>query len=423
MTYIEFFDENIVDNFCACLSKIPEKVIFVGDDKNRIERYTRRFEQVLSERGLSVAFEVKGINRNKLFEIVEKLSEIVEKETECVFELTGGSELYLVGLGMIAEKYPDRNIQMQRYNVRENKLYDCDDNGRLIREQNVPMLTVAENVNLFGGNVVFADEAENGTYLWTLDDAFIGDVEDMWEICRQCNSMSQWNSQTQFFGTLVSAAGDDGSLSFSVPRSALGGAFFHDAFVVDRLKEYGLISGYSHTDERVSVTFKSEQVKRCLTKAGQVLELIVYIEALDAVDNDGAPVYNDVLTGVYMQWNSTASEEERLHVTDNEIDVLMMHGVIPVFVSCKNGFVEIDELYKLNTVAQRFGGKYAKKVLVATALPKKDSAMALRQRASEMRIDLIEPLAVSAEDFRQRLSNAWNKKDYKIGVGFIRSDG
>ena len=43
--------------------------------------------------------------------------------------------------------------------------------------------------------------------------------------------------------------------------------------------------------------------------------------------------------------------------TKNEIDVMLMRGVVPVFVSCKNGAVKMDELYKLDTVAQRFGGR------------------------------------------------------------------
>ena len=37
----------------------------------------------------------------------------------------------------------------------------------------------------------------------------------------------------------------------------------------------------------------------------------------------------------------------------NEIDVMMMHGMQPVFISCKNGSVETEELYKLLKTARR----------------------------------------------------------------------
>ena len=40
------------------------------------------------------------------------------------------------------------------------------------------------------------------------------------------------------------------------------------------------------------------------------------------------------------------------------------------FILCKNGDFDANELYKLNTVAEHFGNKYSKKVLVSTELDK-----------------------------------------------------
>ena len=78
-------------------------------------------------------------------------------------------------------------------------------------------------------------------------------------------------------------------------------------------------------------------------------------------------------------------------ITLHEIDVILMKGMIPVFVSCKNGNVEEDELYKLDTVASRFGGTYAKKVLIATKLGKKPGGVEhFKQRARDMKIHLID---------------------------------
>lgn len=75
----------------------------------------------------------------------------------------------------------------------------------------------------------------------------------------------------------------------------------------------------------------------------------------------------------------------------NEIDVILMKNLIPIFISCKNGQIEIDELYKLNTVAEPFGGKYAKKVLIASEIDKMGKVgVYLKLRASEMGIRVIE---------------------------------
>lgn len=105
------------------------------------------------------------------------------------------------------------------------------------------------------------------------------------------------------------------------------------------------------------------------------------------------PVYHDVMNGVVIDWDGDIHEcgVEDNFDTRNEIDVLMMHHFVPIFVSCKNGYVDMEELYKLNTVATRFGGKYAKKVLIATSLNSTGKAgRYLKERAADMKIKILE---------------------------------
>ena len=72
----------------------------------------------------------------------------------------------------------------------------------------------------------------------------------------------------------------------------------------------------------------------------------------------------------------------------NEIDVLALKGNVPVFISCKTGKMgpsnTLHALYELQTVAERFGGKYAKKVLVTSRMP----ADVYIKRAEEMNIEI-----------------------------------
>lgn len=56
-----------------------------------------------------------------------------------------------------------------------------------------------------------------------------------------------------------------------------------------------------------------------------------------------------------------------------------------------DGTVTADELYKLDTVADRFGGKYSKKVLIATSIDRLGGAGEyLRRRAKDMGIRVVE---------------------------------
>ncbi|MGN0501964.1 MAG: hypothetical protein ACI4HN_03470, partial [Ruminococcus sp.] len=68
-----------------------------------------------------------------------------------------------------------------------------------------------------------------------------------------------------------------------------------------------------------------------------------------------------------------------------------------------------DELYKLSTVAERFGGKYAKKVLVASETDKMGiSGEYLKQRADEMGIRIIENVdAMEEAELKKAVRNLY----------------
>lgn len=139
------------------------------------------------------------------------------------------------------------------------------------------------------------------------------------------------------------------------------------------------------------------------------MELMVLILAKSVKDRDGAPKYNDAVNGVYIDWDSNihdVTDEEKN--TENEIDIVLMKGLVPIFISCKNGYVDESELYKLNTVAEKFGGPYAQKVLVATYFGKKstESHKYFVQRAKDMKIQLIENVHdMSDDEFAKSIKN------------------
>ena len=135
---------------------------------------------------------------------------------------------------------------------------------------------------------------------------------------------------------------------------------------------------------------------------------------MNAKEENGESTYNDVQTGVLIDWDNEL-HPEALHIdVENEIDVIMMHGMLPVFVSCKNGEVQVDELYKLNTVANRFGGKYSKKVLIAPLLFGRDGTESLRERCREMNILLIDDVhKMDANELESLVSKLWKIGSYQ----------
>ncbi len=409
MTYIEFFDKEAVENICSSLIKAPERVILLGDKQKLMQKHAERYKAVLQARGADVEFVCLTVNKNDIQSIVNVLSETVEKYDDCVFDLTGGEELYLVATGIVFEKNKDRNIQMHRINVRNSTIIDGDRDGHTILSENGPELSVEENIRIHGGDIVYDDQRKGKTFRWDMSADFKKDINSMWNICRADTQL--WNTQICVLEAAEILAGQTEELTVSVPAGALkdlikrrGGDYVTIKYIFESLYNAGLLEEYKINDDIFSVSYKNAQVKRCLTVAGQVLEMKVFLAALEAREDDGTKTYNDVMNGVHIDWDGKLGDDSNGYDTENEIDVLMMHGLVPVFVSCKNGKIDMDELYKLDTVAARFGGKYAKKVLVATSLEGqrakkvpdassvggKDFADHFRQRAVDMGIKLIE---------------------------------
>ena len=92
MTIIEFYDKMSVENIVSALLCAPEKVIFVGDNRKKIQRSIALYEEVVSSRGMETTFLYKIVGKNNLNDIIETLTEIVEENTDCIFDLNGGEE-------------------------------------------------------------------------------------------------------------------------------------------------------------------------------------------------------------------------------------------------------------------------------------------------------------------------------------------
>ena len=122
---------------------------------------------------------------------------------------------------------------------------------------------------------------------------------------------------------------------------------------VTALLSAGMISACGIDGARYLYKCKSHCVMKCLRKAGELLEL--YMNTLAA----SVPGVTDAICGVSLDYDG---EDGR---ADNEIDGIFIRGGIPVFVSCKNGRVSSDELYKFNTVCRQFGGCEKVSILAA----------------------------------------------------------
>lgn len=383
MTVIELFSSSPIDNMISCLTVNPDKVVFVGDGRkmrNRVKSYAAIAERI----GMKTVFEFRSVIPSNLNKICEVLMEIVEAEDECCFDLTGGSELALVAIGRVYQMYAGkRNLQMQRYNVSTGKIIDCDGDGNIIAACPPIALTCKESIALHGGKVT--------QYVDYVKDTDKDSLDALWAICRK--RPSYWNTCTGALNELIAVAGSCDAMHVALDKSRLLALRLSDKLHLTRellkaLSDNGAVENIAETAEQLSFDYANATAKKCVSKAGNLLEAKAHHLAYAAETSDGRPLFNDCLSGVVIDWDGENSEEN--DSTVNEIDLVLMRGYVPIFVSCKNGAVDSDELYKLSSVAEVFGGKYAKKVLIVTKLDKDNRATAyMLQRAEDMGIRVI----------------------------------
>lgn len=416
MTLIEFFDKTPVENILSSLALKPDKVVFVTPESRKAIRAVPLYQKILNGRGIHLEMRVKSIAKNDLEAIVAALYDIIsDPSDDYVIDISGGDEGALVALGIILGS-TDLRVSAFRMNAVSRrgvwfeikpKSENANDGRRAISRTVIDYsghsqvcLTVQENILLHGGRIY----GESCTF--RKGDPVCRDIDELWKICRR--DCSGWNAKINRFSGSVSLYADGKDL-YSVANDDIGRKGGVDR---DLWKSF-VDGGYIKIDEKYTgrgVTvfrYKSKPIQDCLTKAGSLFEYYTYKTALKC-ERNGEPVYDSATTGIILGWN------EDIDTTRNEIDVMLMAGMVPVFVSCKNGDVGTDELYKLNTVAKKFGSGYARCALAATAFfDPQDRAYSgeaasanIKGRADDMNVRVIGAInRMSEKDFSDAIAN------------------
>ena len=388
-TLVELFDTCQIENVIAALRFKPEMIVFVGFKKIMTRKKTEDLKRFFETRKLNIKLEYKIVSRYDYEEIVAGINEIIDENEDTAFDLTGGKELVLVAMGEIATT---RGVPMFQFDVRSGEMIRVK-NCENIPETEKTHMTIEENVALSGGSVV--EDIEH--FKWNLTEDFKKDARTMWDICRK--NCRAWNRNSGII-KMIEAANESGSeLLVRTPVSKVRD--LPDENIMDELAEAGIIKGYDKSGKEIVFEYKNEQVRRIIAKAGNILEFYVYMTAKH-IQKEEPQYYDDIDTGVFVDWDGEFTGKSD---TRNEIDIFIMRDLVPGFGSCKNGEVHKEALYELNTVAEKFGGEYAKKVLVCTYISYAgDSRNYILQRARDMKIEVIEDVdKLGDEEFLQTI--------------------
>ena len=402
MTIVEFFEKSPFENMISCLTAKPDKVIFLGDLEQMNETLPR-YEQFLIKKEFHTKIEPKPINKHNLQSIVETLTEIIKTEKDCIFDITGGEDLLILGCGIVFAVYRERYpFKLQRFDLESGKIIDCDCDNE-ISFKGVFSVTVSELISLYGGIVI----PENPQPPQNADKR---EVDLLWNTARK--DLAKWANSVKFlkeFEKRTQPTQDKMNISLSTELLKTDIRDYRQKMAaysrfLQHLSQLGILMDLYIDHEYISYRYKNSTVRRCLNSPGDILEMKVLFEARHLQEN-GKPFFDSCHIGVNIDWDGIIRHS---HDVKNEIDVILMHALTPVFISCKIGEIQEIEPYKLWTVAERFGGKHVKKVLIAGDFERenKNSEISFRNRTKDMGITFITNVAdMTEQDWKTTLKN------------------
>ena len=392
MVLIEYYTPRHIENISTCLRLKPKKFYLIGA-ADEASTPLDRYNALLDARKLPFRGKLENTVGDDFGELCASLSKLLAPEEEYVIDLSGGDATAVMALGAVyARLSPEkrRSIRIVRYDQDLENLLDCTRNYRPLPYEPVN-LTVKELIQLQGGIVMSNPQQPSKAFTAKR-------LEPLWQMAS--DPKEDWNNKLSILIQFQSHnTHEDGIL---LELDTLVGQISDFAAKEKTLREFlgkldkmGVIEDRSSFDY-LEYRYTDPVFRYCMEKAGNVLELKVFLEARDLTVN-GKPYFSDCLMSVSIDWDGVIQGKKG--ETRNEIDVILMRGMIPTFISCKNGTIGEVELYKLNSVANHFGGPHVQKLLLAT--DPTAVTQALWQRGWDMDILLRSDIApMSRQDWR-----------------------
>ncbi len=388
---IRFLSKEPVENLVTAMHWRLDKVIFLGyEDYMKLRRTDT--EHFLKKYCGVDRVEFHTVSRTNLDNIVQKIRDEVESErafSNPVFlDLTGGRGQVMAAFGMIHE---EMGLPMHLYWISEDRLieYSREKEKRMsaIAKPQSVELDLDRYIEMHGGIINYRMHKE----IKEIDDDRTDRMVDaIWALFRKYEE--NWPAVSGFFQRTLKSDSLQVELDVKEVREELKRSRTLPPEVLEEFLKDGarrdIFTALDISRREIRFRFCSLTVRNILTDAGSILELHTYQIMRSHTPN--------CKVGVHLDWDGIIHNRSGRDVI-NEIDVLALHGLVPTFISCKIGAADKNALYELSAVTARFGGRYAKMMLVtAKGISETDLL-----RAKEMNIQVmnrnLEPMAPETE--------------------------
>jgi len=225
-----------------------------------------------------------------------------------------------------------------------------------------------------------------------MDDGHEWDVLTVFEMVAE--SPRAWGSFVAWLQAFC-AAGPAKALELEGPRLVRAGEspLHANTALLRRLHAAGMLESLEIGHGQVRLRFKSLWHRKCLLIEGIWLELFCYVAARRS------GFFDDVRTSIVVDWDGVEGGNDN---TKNEVDVFLLRGITPVFVSCKMSVPTALAMSEIKLLSVRFGGGMSRAVLL-TAAALGDEHKAMKARAAELGITFLDRSACTLEQLGKAL--------------------
>ncbi len=375
---IELYDSSIpINNYLSCrLLEPDEMVLLTADGEEDLAPARERFENFRQFFGLKTKVTFCRCRPRDLAGMEENMSRFIRYwgEENCVIDVIGGDETLLVAAGMCAVSFPSLRIVSLRGSA-PVLIRGEDPKGEIGRTE--ASLTVRDVISMAAGELVRCGHAD-----WRdLDEDTMALIPVMFGI--YLDNRSSWPSFVYYLQGLNSMRYRVREGAFSGPAEitvnpVTGRRVRADLQIINALSSAGIVSECRLTQSVCRLTFSRPGLVRFLCDSGSWLELFVYSVLR------GSGLFGDIEIDPVISWDNDRDDLD----TVNEVDLIAMRGIVPVFISCKSGIPGNDAVNEILTITRRFGNRRARAVLVTACDPERD-APALLRRAADSGVSVV----------------------------------
>lgn len=385
---IEYYDKDVLKNIMAPLTLKPDRVVYLYDRGMQDMTVFTSLETCFRAH-METKLETVPIDNSSIEQIRLSTRRVMQRYAgeDCTLELTGGSELMMIG-GYQAGK--EMSARLLHTDLVRRCIKDVETEEQVAQ---TATLTLDDFLNAKGACLMGESHRPPQPEKY---DA----IRDMARYL--FTHLSEWKSTCAYLQS-IAARGLPHELYMEFRRRVHiknGRVVTPDKEVMKEFQRLGFIRNLIMDQNWVRFSFCSIEDKQYCISYGVWLELYVYIGAMLS------GVFDDVKLGTMIDWDVY----DGVRMGGNEIDVVLMDDSLPVFISCKLRDADTAALNELLIAKKRLGGWFSKGVIV-TFSKEKRSGTGTYQRSKVLGLEMLDADDILAEDFPMRLVKAIREHD------------